>query len=159
MWSHVFQVDSRSFGSGQQRQRLYGSCFRFRDLHMPVQSAKDLLSETMSLLSGVSTCHPDEYLLPENSAELQVERGLHLMRSYGNETALFCKQGQDSFHIDALFRCGGALPCDFSRNLTRQGAPSKRVLKPCRSDSCPPSPGSKWVRNHAEAFRQSGEDC
>ena len=157
MWSHVFQVDSRSFGSGQQRQRLYGSCFRMRDLHMSIESAHELLTSTMGLLVGVRACHPDEYLLAENSPEIQIERGMHLMRSSQDDIALFCKEGSTSFRIDALFQCGGTLPCAFK---FQRGGPKTagRRLKAHSSDPTPPSPGAKWVKTHADEFRRRGED-
>ena len=147
MWSHVWQVDSRDFGSGQQRQRLYGSCFKKNMLSMTLTKAHAICSETMKLLVGVEPCHPTEYLLPETSGVLQAEQSLQLMRSLPAEAFLLGDSKEPSssatWSIAQLFQSHGTLPC---------------ALNVANKTSDPASPKSRWVQVHADAFRQRGEE-
>lgn len=147
MWSHVWQVDAREFGSGQQRQRLYGSCFKMEQLHMTLESAHSLLSSTMNQLVGVSPCHPDEYLMQETSKIVQAERSLQVLQAVPSVS------GHGSLDIQALFQSNGALPCALGHAINKR----KRCLKRNPSDTAP-SPKAKWVNVHSEAFRARGEE-
>ena len=151
MWCHVWQVDSREFGSGQQRQRLYGSCFKRNSLSMVSAKAHSLLSQTMNHLVGVAPCHPEEYLLEETSAFIRMERSIEAMRSIP-EKDFFCQDGK-AMSIPTLFQSEGALP----GALAGAGTSKRRRLKKNTSDT--PSPSSaKWVAKHSAAFRELGED-
>ncbi len=143
MWSHVWQVDAREFGSGQQRQRLYGSCFKMEQLHMTLESAHSLLSSTMNQLVGVSPCHPDEYLMQETSKIVQAERSLHVLQAVPNASPSL--SGLGSLGIQALFQSNGALPGALGHGLNKK----RRCLKKNPSDTVP-SPKAKWVHIHSD---------
>ena len=154
MWSHVWQVDSRDFGSGQQRQRLYGSCFKKSMLSMTLEKAHAICSETMNHLVGVEACHPVEYLLPDTSPILQAEQSMQVMRSLPMEAFLGggSKEPGSSaaWSITKLFESHGTLPC--ALNVANK----RRKLAKQTSD--PTSPKSRWVQVHSDAFRQRGEE-
>ena len=139
MWSHVWQLDSRDFGSGQQRQRLWGSCFRLQDLHMSESAAHDLLNSTMDTLVGVEPCHPSEYLLGENEETIKGERSRQALR------ALVSQDNKVRLNVDTLFQTGGA--------VSVVGTKKPRL---CKQSSNPSPPSAKWVQNHAKAFRDQG---
>lgn len=139
MWSHVWHLDARDFGSGQQRQRLWGLAFRESDLSMTQLAAKELLNRTMDSLVGVECCHPSEYLLPETSAFLKADRAQHSMRSASSDFS------SSSSQFDMFFQTCGAVP-----------QKRRRVLKSQNSDSSPIN--AKWEVRHAEAFRSLGQD-
>ena len=145
------QVDAREFGSGQERQRLYGSCFKKKQLRMTLEKARSLLSSTMNQLVGVSPCHPDDYLIPETSKIVQEARSLHVLHA-GPDTS-FCVPGHGSLDIQALFQSNGALPNALGHGINKK----RRCLKRNPSDAVP-SPKAKWVRVHSEAFRARGEE-
>lgn len=151
MWSHCWALDSREhFGSGQQRQRLYGSCFKKKDLAMTLDAAHKVLNETMNFLAGVSPCDPEEYLLAESSDVIKAERSVQALRALDEAEFLVSTTGGKSLCISALFRTNGTLP----GALRHTG--HKRKLKAVPSDS---SPGqAKWKRDHAYAFRALGEE-
>ena len=144
MWTHVWHLDSREFGSGQQRQRLWGCGFRTKDLQLSLSAAHDLLDSTMNSLVGVGPCHPSEYLLEESSQAVKSERCLQAVRCVSPHTFV-----EKATRIDTLFQTGGTLP-------TALQATKRRRLKQHPSD---PSPsGAKWVQVHQQAFRERGED-
>ena len=153
MWSHVWQVDSREFGSGQQRQRLYGSCFKKSMLSMTLEKAHAICSETMNHLVGVEPCHPMEYLLSETSEVLQAEKSIQLMRSLPAEAFLDGdgrEPGSSTWSITQLFQSHGTLPCALNVANKRR--------KLVKENSDPTTPRSRWIQVHSDAFRQRGEE-
>ena len=157
MWTHVWQVDSRSFGSGQQRHRLYGSCFKKSQLFMPLEKARKVLSQAMSYLAGVDPCHPDEYLLPATSEIIQAEISMQLMKTLPTEDFLCQAEQAETLSISAMFRTSGRLPCALN-----SGSSKRRRLRAHPSDSdrqYSTSPKARWLQTHAEAFRDLGEDA
>ena len=149
MWSHVWQVDARDFGSGQQRQRLYGSAFKRQALHMPLESARQVLNDTMNFCSGVRPCHPEEYLLHPLHPRLKAERSVHVLRNLPEKE---CPEGATSLSMDCLFQTGGVVPSAVGRGRGAGCGKRRRLATP----ASPPS--AKWVKLHATAFRDLGEE-
>ena len=146
MFCHVWQVDSQSFGSGQQRTRLWASCFRENLVHMSSSQAHKMLNETMDWLSDVEPCNPEQYLLSSDLSSLSQHTKSIALSSFCVDDFIGGKSG--GLNIPALFATGGVVP-------TNTGS-KKRKLTKANSD---PSPiGAKWVENHAAAFRAMGED-
>lgn len=142
MWSHTWQVDShRDFGSGQQRQRLWGIAFKLQDLHMTEHAAKTILDTAMNSFAGVRPCHPTEYLLSESGHQLKRERHAQATKSLGQEDLV----AEHSLDISKLFETGGVMPQN-----------KRRKLKKTPSETSPAA--HKWVKSHANAFRELGED-
>lgn len=142
MWSHTWQVDShRDFGSGQQRQRLWGICFRLDDLCMDEDAARGIMNDVMNTCAGVTACHPKEYLLPETDRFLRAERQIQVAKTMGQEDIV----GETSLDISKLFETGGVVPCV-----------KKRRLRKVPSETSPSA--QKWVKSHAQAFRDIGQD-
>ena len=143
-WTHVWQIDSASdFGSGQQRQRLWGLSFRLVDLQMSENAARDILNSAMNSFSGIQPCHPEEYLLHDSSRFLKDERTQQVVRTM--ETAALVNN--DQLNLERLFETGGVFV------ISNNG--KKRRLKKQLSDS---SPSTKWVAQHQKAFRDIGQD-
>lgn len=148
LWTHTWQLDSRDFGSGQQRQRLYGSAFKKADLCMNEVAAHLLLDDMMNQLVGIAPCHPSEYLLPDTDPEVKKQHCVAFLRDKSQDDFFLSDvQGGQSLCIDMLFQSGGTLPC-------KQGA-KRRKLAAYPSDAS--SPQAKWVKKHSEAFRLRGE--
>ena len=150
--SHVWQLDARMFGSGQQRTRLYGSCFPRRGLYMPEETAHQLLNDTMNMLVGVQPCHPNEYLLGEQTELIKHERTMNVMKTLPEEA--FLNANDMGLKIQSLFQSGGVLPCALNtgnkrRRVNNQHNSQKQLSCPIRA---------KWVQNHANAFRERGEE-
>ena len=149
MWTHVWHLDSRQFGSGQQRTRLYGSSFRVQDLCMSEEAAHELLNDQMNDLAGVEPCSPEEYLLPESHEEVRSQRSLSAIQALTDAT--FYNQNLDnpSMSVATLFDTGGTLPLALGTK--------RRCLQKQRSDSTSPV-NAKWLAKHAQACRDRGED-
>lgn len=144
MLCHVWQLDSRQFGSGQQRQRLYGSCFKKDKIQLSPDAARKILDEGMSHCMGVQPCHPEEYLLSVGDKLLKHERCLQTVRFLPEEAFA------DSSVINTLFQTGGVLPC--------AAGVAKKKRKLCDAKDTSP-PGAKWVKAHSDAFKVRGEDA
>eukprot|EP00438_Fugacium_kawagutii_P014006 Skav204081 [mRNA] locus=scaffold3129:117954:120142:+ [translate_table: standard] len=149
LWTHVWQLDSMNFGSGQQRHRLYGSSFPKDDLSMSLQSAHMLLDSMMNELAGVTPCHPEEYLLPPTDSEIRSQESITRVSSMSPDDFLAVSdEGGRSLCISTLFQTGGVVPSAMNNK--------KRRCMTRPTDSSPP--GMKWVKAHAEAFEKRGED-
>ena len=142
MWSHTWQVDShRDFGSGQQRHRLWGIAFQLQDLHMTEHAATGILDTAMNSFAGVKPCHPTEYLLPESGDLLKRERHAQVAKSLGQEDLV----AEHALDISRLFETGGVIP-----------QTKRRKLRKTPSETSPAA--HKWVKSHANAFRELGQD-
>ena len=132
LWSHVWQLDAREFGSGQQRTRLYGSSFPKDKLYMPVEAAHCVLSDTMNMLVNVAPCHPDEYLLGETSEAVRAERSLAVIRSVPAEEFINNVNGNSNppgLDIAQLFRTGGGFALCFELRWGEETASAQRSSK------------------------------
>ena len=126
MFTHCWHLDSREqFGSGQQRQRLWGLSFRLEDLCMTEECAHSVLDEIMNSLAGVQPCHPADYLLPESSAAVRLQRLQHTFKNLSVQDFLRTDhahaqaeehegaRSERGLRIDTLFQTEGILPGAF----------------------------------------------
>lgn len=148
MFCHVWQLDSQSFGSGQQRTRLWASCFRENLIYMSSSEAHKLLNEGMEWLAGVGTCNPEHYLVSSDALAMDQHRKSIALNCFSVDDILSGEGESARLNISTLFATGGVVPALNGRK--------KRKLAKATSD---PSPaGAKWVEAHAAAFRAKGEE-